>query len=395
MTQRRADYVLLGTVAVLVMVGLQALYSASFAMAMAEYNDPAYFIVRQLIFAVPGALLMLACWRIPFPVWRRLAFPLALLGGGAVLMVLIPGVGVNVYGAQRWIQVGPLPALQPSEFVKLALIIYLAAWLADRPDQIRSVSKGFVPFGIIVVVMVVPILLQPDLGTTTVIAVTAIVLFYLAGAPSTFMMAIFGGIAALTPLLLAASYRRSRLEAFLDPWKDPLGNGFHIIQSLIAIGSGGLTGLGFGSSRQKFFYVFGSHSDAIFAIIAEELGFVGTIVVISLFVLLGVRGFRTAARCPDRFGALLAAGITTWLCLQAFINIGGITRTIPFTGIPLPFISYGGSALMATFCAVGILLNISRTASAPEPEASTEGDLSGEPPARRVAGRPRHRPVET
>lgn len=395
MTERRADYVLLGAVAVLVMVGLQALYSASFAMAMAEYNDPAYFIVRQLIFAVPGALLMLVCWRIPFPVWRRVALPLAILGGAALLVVLIPGVGVNVYGAQRWIQVGPLPALQPSEFVKLALIIYLAAWLADRPDQIKSVSRGFVPFGIIVAVMVAPILLQPDLGTTAVIAITAIVLFYLAGAPSTFLMAIFGGIAALTPFLLAASYRSNRLEAFLDPWKDPLGNGFHIIQSLIAIGSGGLTGLGFGSSRQKFFYVFGSHSDAIFAIIAEELGFVGTILVISLFVLLGARGFRTAARCPDRFGALLAAGITTWLCLQAFINIGGITRTIPFTGIPLPFISYGGSALMATFCAVGILLNISRSASPPEGEPPPDIERPIEPPTRRLAGRPRHHAVET
>ncbi|MCS6801112.1 MAG: putative lipid II flippase FtsW [Chloroflexota bacterium] len=394
MTRQRADYLLLGVVAILVMVGLQALYSASFALAMAEYNDPTYFIARQLIFAVPGAILMVVCWRIPFTFWRRLAFPIALSGIAALLLVLIPGVGVNVYGAQRWIQVGPLPAVQPSEFVKLALILYLAAWLADHPERIKRLGSGFIPFGLIVGAMVVPILLQPDLGTTVVIVATAIVLFYLAGAPSTFMIAIFGGIAALTPLLLAASYRSSRLEAFLDPWKDPLGNGFHIIQSLIAIGSGGLTGLGFGSSRQKFFYVFGSHSDAIFAIIAEELGFIGTVVVISLFVLFGIRGFRTAARCPDRFGALLAAGITTWLCLQAFINIGGITRTIPFTGIPLPFISYGGSALMATFCAVGILLNISRTASPPEPEEAAALPMPDAPPPPRVAGRPRHPAVE-
>jgi cell division protein FtsW len=395
MTRRRADYVLLGTVAVLVMVGLQALYSASFALAMAEYNDPAYFIFRQLLFAVPGIVLMLVCWRIPYRVWQRFAFPIAVIGGLALLVVLIPGVGVNVYGAQRWIQVGPLPAMQPSEFVKLALIIYLAAWLADRPERIKSFSSGLVPFGIIVGLMVAPIMLQPDLGTTAVIVVTAIILFYLGGAPSTSMIAIFGGIAALSPLLLAATYRSSRLEAFLDPWKDPLGNGFHIIQSLIAIGSGGLTGLGFGSSRQKFFYVFGSHSDAIFAIIAEELGFIGTLLVISLFVLLGVRGFRTAARCPDRFGALLAAGITTWLCLQAFINIGGITRTIPFTGIPLPFISYGGSALMATFCAVGILLNISRTASPAEPEEAASPDPPSEPASPRLAGRVRQPVAET
>ncbi|GIW08249.1 MAG: stage V sporulation protein E [Dehalococcoidia bacterium] len=395
MTRKRADYVLLGTVAVLVMVGLQALYSASFALAMAEYNDPAYFILRQLIFAVPGSILMLAFWRIPYEVWRRFAFPVALLGGLALLLVLIPGVGVNVYGAQRWIQLGPLPALQPSEFVKLALIIYLAAWLADRPERIKSVGGGLVPFGIIVGLMVAPIMLQPDLGTTTVVVVTAIVLFYLAGAPSTFMIAIFGGIAAVTPLLLAASYRSNRMEAFLDPWKDPLGNGFHIIQSLIAVGSGGLTGLGFGSGRQKFFYVFGSHSDAIFAIIAEELGFIGTILVISLFVLLGFRGFRVAARCSDRFGALLAAGITTWLCLQAFINIGGITRTIPFTGIPLPFISYGGSALMATFCAVGILLSISRTTTQPDAEEEPEPADDPLPAGPRLAGRPRQSIVET
>ncbi|MFN8535113.1 MAG: putative peptidoglycan glycosyltransferase FtsW [Dehalococcoidia bacterium] len=332
---------------------------------------------------------MLACWRLPYTLWRRLALPGLVLAGVALVLVLV--AGINVYGAQRWIQIGPLPAIQPSEFVKLAMIIYLAAWLADRPDRIKSIGAGLVPFGIIVGLMIAPILAQPDLGTTTVISITAIVLLYLAGAPSTHMIAIFAGIAAMIPLLLAASYRSSRLEAFLDPWKDPLGNGFHIIQSLIAIGSGGLTGLGFGSGRQKFFYVFGSHSDAIFAIIGEELGFIGTSIVIGLFVLLGLRGFRVAARCPDRFGALLAAGITTWLCVQAFINIGGITRTIPFSGIPLPFISYGGSSLMALFGAVGILLNISRTVpeSASEPEPAED-----DPPRPRLAGRIRQPATE-
>jgi cell division protein FtsW len=365
----RSDFVLLGVVAVLLMVGLQALYSASFALAMSEFNDPAYFIFRQLIFVIPGLMLMVLFWRIPYTVWRRLAFPGLIAALIALGVVLIPGLGVNVYGAQRWIYLGPLPAVQPSEFVKLAIIIYLAAWLADRPERVKSLATGLIPFGIIVGLIVAPVMLQPDLGTTTIVGVTAIALYYLAGAPSTHLIAIFGGLATLAPLILTASYRSSRMEAFWDPYKDPLGVGFHIIQSLIAIGSGGLTGLGFGSGRQKFFYVPGSHTDAIFAIIGEELGFIGSVVVIGLFVLLGVRGFRIASRCPDRFGALLAAGITTWLCVQAFINIGGITRTIPFTGIPLPFISYGGSALLALLCAVGILLNISRAANVEETDA--------------------------
>ncbi|MCL6647027.1 MAG: putative lipid II flippase FtsW [Chloroflexi bacterium] len=384
----RADYLLLGIVVVLVMVGLQALYSASFALAMAAYNDPTYFIARQLVFAALGSVVLLVCWRLPYRLWRLLAFPLLLVAVAALGLVLVPGVGVNVYGAQRWISLGPLPAFQPSEFVKLATVVYLAAWLADRPIRLGKLSSGLVPFGLIVGALIVLVLLQPDLGTAVVIGLTAVVLYFLAGAPASHLLAILGGAAAATPLLLAASYRSNRLEAFLDPWKDPQGTGFHIIQSLIAIGSGGLTGLGFGSARQKFGYVFGSHSDAIFAIIGEELGLVGTTLVVALFVLLGWRGLRVAARCPDRFGALLAAGITCWLCLQAFINIGGITRTIPFTGIPLPFISYGGSALLALFAAVGLLLNISRTLPAPPEEEPARAAPAGPP----IAGRPR-RPV--
>lgn len=359
----RADYVLLGVIAILMMLGLQALYSASFALAMAAYNDPAYFVVRQVIFAVFGIGVLLFTWRVPFLFWKRLSMPIAGAAAVALVAVLIPGVGVSTYGAQRWISLGPLPDIQPAEFVKLAIIIYFSAWLTQKQKVIKRFSTGLA-FCAMLGATALVMLAQPDLGSTTVVLASGLVLYYLAGAPSQILVLIFGGIAAASPLLLAASYRSQRWASFVDPWSDPLGNGFHIIQSLIALGSGGLTGLGFGSSRQKFFYIPGSHSDAIFAIIGEELGLIGTLAVIILFVFLGYRGFRIALRCPDKFGGLLAAGITTWLCVQAFINIGGITHTIPFTGIPLPFISYGGSSLLALMAAIGILLNISRFTSA-------------------------------
>ncbi|MBI4496943.1 MAG: putative lipid II flippase FtsW [Chloroflexi bacterium] len=357
----RTDYWLLALVGALVVVGLQAVYSASFAIGLAEFGDGTYFVARQAMWAVVGLVAMLVCMRIDYRRWRRISPLLFLLALVALGLVLLPGAGVSQYGAQRWLRLGPLPALQPSEFVKLAFVLYLAAWLASRPERAKSLSNGFIPFGIITGLVLGPIMLQPDLGTALIISLTAVTLLFLAGADLRYFTLMLGGGLALGVLLIGIEgYRLSRWYAFVDPWADPAGKGFQIIQLLIALGSGGLTGLGIGASRQKFFWVPGSHTDGIFAIIGEELGFIGAVLVIALYVGLAYRGFRIASQAQDHFGRLLALGIVCWIAFQALVNLGGITRSVPLAGVPLPLISYGGSSLAAIMAALGILLNISR-----------------------------------
>lgn len=355
------DRLLLAVVGVLLMIGLEMVYSSSFGYALTAYNDAAYLALRQALWAIVGFALLLLFSRIDYHIWRDLSLVAMVLSVLALIAVHLPGLGVTSYGATRWIRLGPLPPLQPSEFAKLPTIIYISAWLTGRGDKLRDLSAGLAPFVAVMGLMGGLIMLQPDLGTTMLILLTATALFFVAGASLRHLL-ILAAIAAVagTLLILGAEYRTGRIESFLDPWKDPQGKGFHIIQSLMAFGSGGFWGLGLGASRQKFFYVPGSHTDAIFAILGEELGFIGVVVVMALFAVLAYRGFRLAFTAPDQFGALLAAGISFWFTFQTLINIGGITKSIPFTGIPLPFLSYGGSALAISLAAVGILLNISK-----------------------------------
>lgn len=357
----KPDYILLVLTGVLVMIGLQWVYSSSFVLAVMEYNDVTYFVVRQGISAVIGLGLLLAFMNFDYHHWRRLS-PLLMLGGlGLLVAVMLPGVGTSRYGATRWLSLGPLPPIQPTEFVKLALILYISAWLAARSDKIKQFSSGLIPFVMLVGLISALVMAQPDMGTTIVIVLTASTIFFLAGADMKHLLLMASSGAAMGLVLVnSASYRYGRWESFINPWDDPAGKGFHIIQLLIALGSGGLTGLGPGASRQKFLYVPGSHTDGIFAIIGEEVGFLGCLIVILLFAALAYRGFKIARNAPDQYGALLAAGIICAIAFQALINIGGITRSIPMTGIPLPFISYGGSSLVATMAAIGILLNISK-----------------------------------
>ncbi|MFH1486429.1 MAG: putative lipid II flippase FtsW [Chloroflexota bacterium] len=358
---KHPDYVLLGLTAVLVVIGLQWVYSSSFVLSVMEYNDVTYFVVRQGISAVIGLALMLAFMNFDYHHWQRLS-PLLMLGSLVLMcVIMIPGVGTTRYGATRWLSLGPLPPVQPTEFVKLALILYISAWLAARSEKVKQFSSGLIPFGILVTLVGGLVMIQPDMGTTIVIVITATVLFFLAGADIKHLFLIAsGGLVAGLLLISGAGYRYGRWESFINPWDDPAGKGFHIIQLLIALGSGGLTGLGPGASRQKFLYVPGSHTDGIFAIIGEEVGFIGCLVVILLFALLVYRGFKTAQSARDQYGYLLAAGIICAIAFQALINVGGITRSIPMTGIPLPFISYGGSSLVSIMASIGILLNISR-----------------------------------
>jgi cell division protein FtsW len=356
------DYIIMLTVGVLVVLGILAVYSSSFALGLLEFGDANYFVFRQVFFALAGGAAVVVLMKSDYRQLRVLSPLLMLAAILGLVLVLVPGIGLERNGATRWISVGgPVPPLQPSEFAKLALIIYVSAWLAGRGDEVKQFWTGFFPFVFLVGFVAGLIMLQPDLGTTSVIVLTTLTLVYVAGASLTHVAA-FAGVASVAAglLVLSGDYRADRIFAFIAAEDDPSGRGFHTLQILIALGSGGVDGLGLGASRQKFFYVPGAHTDGIFAIIGEELGFIGCAFVIILFAVLIFRGFRVIVRARDDFGSLLAVGIVSWIGYQTIINIGGITRSMPLTGVPLPFLSYGGSALMAMLAAVGILLSVSR-----------------------------------
>jgi len=368
---QQPDYLLLGLVVGLVALGLLIVYSSSFALGLLAFNDANYFVLRQAIWAVLGLIMLLVLMRVDYH-WLRSISPLLMLVAIVALMaVLVPGIGLERGGAQRWITLGPLPPAQPSEFAKLALIIYVAAWLSGKDTLVKSFALGFVPFVLMVGVVAGLILLEPDTGTAAVLIMTTVTLFFIAGASLTHLAALvgIGGVAA-SFLILTSGYRLDRVVAFLQAEDDPGGIGFHTLQLLIGLGSGGIEGVGVGASRQKFFYIPGSHTDGVFAVVGEELGFIGAMGVLILFAVLVYRGFRIVLNAKDDFGSLLATGIICWIAFQALINVGGITRAIPMTGIPMPFLSYGGSALASLLAAIGILLNISRQATGP-PNASS------------------------
>jgi cell division protein FtsW len=353
---------IVAAVGVLVLMGVLAVYSSSFALGLLEFGDANYFVVRQVMFAVLGATAMYLLMKSDYRRLRWLSPLLMLAAIVGLFAVLMPGIGVERNGATRWITIGgPIPPLQPSEFAKLAIIIYIAAWLAGRGDNVKTFWLGFFPCVLLVGFVAGLIMLQPDFGTTVVIVLTAMTMVFVAGASLRHLFA-FGAIAGVVAAMLVFSgdYRADRVFAFTSAEDDPSGRGFHTLQLLIALGSGGIDGIGLGASRQKFFYVPGAHTDGIFAIIGEELGFIGCALVIALFALLLARGFRVVFRARDDFGSLLAVGIVSWIGYQALINVGGITRTLPLTGIPLPFVSYGGSALLAMMAGIGILLSVSR-----------------------------------
>ena len=355
------DYIIMLAVGVLVVLGVLAVYSSSFALGLLEFGDANYFVLRQVIFGIAGAALM---WVLMKSDYRQLRFlsPLLMLAAILGLLAVLTPLGLASNGAQRWIAVGgPIPPIQPSEFAKLAIIIYVSAWLAGRGDNVKTFWLGFFPCVVLVGFVAGLVMLEPDLGTTIVLVLTTMTLVFVAGASLTHVAAFacIGSIVA-SMLIFTGEYRADRIFAFISAEDDPSGRGFQTLQLLIALGSGGVHGLGLGASRQKFFYVPGAHTDGIFAIIGEELGFIGCAIVIALFALLMARGFRVIFRARDDFGSLLAVGIISWIGYQTLINIGGITRTLPLTGIPLPFLSYGGSALVAMLAGIGILLSVSR-----------------------------------
>lgn len=359
-THGRIDYYILFAVLVLLVVGLLAVSSASVVISYERFGNNFYYLKNQVVFAVLGLIAMAITSVIDYRVWRRLAYPLMLVTIGLLIAVFLPGIGRELGGARAWIYLGPLH-FQPAEFVKLTFLLYLAAWLERQGEGIRHFQSGFVPFLTMVGVVAFLIMLQPDLGTLTVIFAISAAMFFAAGSsPSQIALGMAGVISLVMILIKIAPYRLQRFLTFLNPKEDCLGAGYQICQSLLGIGTGGWFGLGFGQSKQKYLYLPQAPTDSIFVIIAEELGFIRALLILLLYVVIGVRGWRIASNAPDMFGRLVAVGITSWILFQTFVNVGAALNIMPLTGLTLPFISLGGSSLIVTLAAVGVLLNISK-----------------------------------
>lgn len=344
----------------LLTIGVIMVYSASAAYAHHRYGDSFFYAKRQLLFAALGVFLMFVVASLERNIFVKWAKPSLWICFVLLGLVLIPGIGLLRGGARSWLGIGAF-SIQPSEFMKLALIVYLSYSLSKNVQLLPYFWKGLFPRLAVIGAAFGLIMLQPDLGTGTVLVGTGVILLFVAGARLKHLSGLAAlGLVGFTALVLEAPYRIRRITAFIDPWEDPLGSGYHLIQSLYAIGPGGLLGLGLGMSRQKHLYLPEPHTDFIFSILAEEFGFIGASVVIFLFAVIVWRGLRTAIAAPDLFSSLLAAGITSMFAIQAVINIGVVSGAFPVTGITLPFLSYGGSSLTLSLIAVGVLLNISR-----------------------------------
>jgi len=359
--RHQADYGILVIVVALTAVGILMVYSSSAMKAYIATDDTLSIVGPQIGWAALGMVAMAAMMRVDYRYLRFISVPAYIFGAVLLVLVFVPGLNVVIGGSARWLKVGPLPALHPAEIAKLALIIYLAHWFAKRGTRVKGFWSGTIPFLVILAPIVALVFKEPDLGTTIVIALTGLTMFFVAGGSLLQLAAIgFAAFVALVAVGLRA-YQLTRIRTWLDPWSDPLGTGFHTIQGLLALGLGGLLGAGLGESRLAGgLFLPNASNDYIFAIIGEEFGLIGAGIVILLFVGLAYSGIRVSLTAPDTFGALLAAGITAWLCIQAFINIGVVVALIPVTGITLPFISAGGSSLTISLAAVGILLSISR-----------------------------------
>ena len=359
---RKPDYIMVGLIIAMIVIGLLMVYSASVVSSFNTTNDPNFYFNRHLMYVALGLGVFYVASRIKYTFWKGLA-PLFLVG--ALLMsvlVFIPGIGMNHGGADRWINIGSF-TLQPSEFLKLGVVLYMAFFF-ERVGRGINTMKAFLPFVVALIIIGVLVMAQPDLGTFTVIATVSVVMFFTAGGHllhiGTLVVAGIGGIIAL---IAAAPYRMQRFLVFLNPSADTSGAGYQINQALIAIGTGGLFGLGFNQSRQKYQYLPEAQTDSIVAVMAEELGFIRMVIFIAILVFLILKGMDIARRAPDVFSKLLVVGVITWVGYQSIVNIGAMTSLLPLTGVPLPFISFGGTSLIVLLFAFGIVVNISRYAS--------------------------------
>jgi len=357
------DLLIFASALALLTIGLVMVFSASSPMAFHEFGDSTYFVKRQLFWALLGTVAMIATMNIDYHLYRRFAVAVYAVAVGLLGLVLIPAVGTVAGGARRWIVLGGFVRIQPSEVAKVAIIIVLAAYMSSiGPRMQRFLTGVVIPIALVAVPLAL-IVAEPDLGTAVAILAVCVIMLFLGGARLTHLLLLVPpAVAGLVLLIVTEEYRFRRYMAFIDPWQDPLDTGWHVIQSLLALGSGGLFGLGLGMSRQKYHYLPETHTDFIYSILGEELGFVGCAAVIALFFVFAWRGMRAALRAPDRFGGLLCAGLTCMIVFQALMNIGVVTSSIPITGISLPFISAGGSSLTVAMASVGVILNVSRRA---------------------------------
>src|SRR5581483_2040827 len=353
---------LFGVFVVLNLIGLVMVLSASSVTALNHEGSSYYYFERQLLWTVAGAAVMVLMLRFDYRRLRLSAVPLLAVSAALLVVVLVPGVGQSVNGSSRWIGIGSF-GIQPSEFAKLAILVFAADLLARRQARIHDTRVTLRPVLVTFSVFAGLIMLQPNLGTTIVIAAITFSVLFVACTPNT-SLARWGivGTCLAGMASMGESYRRARILAFLHPWNDPLNTGYQTIQSQVSLASGRLFGVGLPASRANYGFLPYAHNDFIFAIIRDELGIVGAMLVVALFVLLGFLGVRTAVRTSDPFARMLAVGITSWFCVQAFVNIGAVIGVLPITGVPLPFISFGGSSLLATMAAAGILLNVARNA---------------------------------
>ena len=357
---QKPDYVFAMMVFLLTFFGLVMIASSSMVASMDKFGSSYNYVIRQIGSLIIGLILMVITAKIDYRFWKKNATWFFLITIILLILVFVPGLGVKINGAQRWIGIGS-KMFQPAEIIKITFIIYLAAWLDRKGENIKDHLSGFLPFIILVGLVSFLIIKQPDLGTMSVILLTSSVMFFASGARLSHIGLGAGGLIVLMGILIkAAPYRMQRLLVFLNPAVDSQGSSYHINQALLAIGTGGWWGLGFGQSKQKYLYLPMPHTDSIFAIIAEELGFVRTGLILAVFIFLGMRGFKIAKNSPDAFARLLAVGITSWILIQVFINIASMLSLVPMTGVPLPFISFGGSSLMFLLAAVGIMINISK-----------------------------------
>ena len=358
------DIYLLFAALILLGFGVVMVCSSSYILAQERYNDGFFFLKREVAYAFIGILLMIATIHINYRVYEKMAFYILFLSIAFLLLLFVPGLGREVCGCTRWLQFLGF-SFQPSEFSKLALIIFLSYVLAKKKEKIKVFTTGFFPLVMISIFIMALIVIQPDFGTAVILGLIVFILLFVAGARLIHQFFVMLAALPLLYYLVAhASYRMERIYSFLDPWKDPTGSGFQLIQSLLAFGTGGIFGVGLGEGKQKLYFLPEPHTDFIFSIIGEELGLVGVTAVLFMFSFLVYRGIKISLNAPDLFGALLALGITSMIGLQAATNIGVSMGMLPTKGLTLPFISYGGTSLAISLIGVGILLNISSKSKA-------------------------------
>lgn len=348
------DRWLLFAIVVVSIFGLLMVYDSSVAIALRDFSNQYYFVVEQAKWLLLGFVACFVFSLVDYHLWQRFALPLLFVTIGLLLAVFLPGIGLHILGARRWLSFGFF-VFQPAELAKLTLVIYLSAWFANK-------EKGrLIPFLLLLCMIVGLVVLEPDLGTSLIVLGIALVLYFFSGAPTRQFLLLFPILFLVVAVLAIVSpYRLSRLTTFLHPETDPQGASYQIRQVLLALGSGGWFGVGIGKSRQKYEYLPEANTDSIFAIIGEEIGFIGGVATITLFLFIVWRGFRIAKRAPDPFGRFLALGISSWIALQTLVNLASMVALVPLTGVPLPLVSYGGSGLIILLSGIGMLVNISR-----------------------------------